>query len=120
MVLSGHLDGAGAEALSREVRLQLDRRSARGGVILFDLHGVTDSDLAARPVLVELQKFIATRARRTAWMDDRPFMKGMALWIVHFSGDQTAKVVETLEQAKTWFALDVGRVADAVRRTERR
>jgi hypothetical protein len=58
---------------------------------------------AARKHLVELQRLLGAN-RRTAWIDARPQFRGLALWVMHLSGDLSSKAVATVELAERWLS----------------
>lgn len=80
--------------------------------VLMDMTGMTSYSASAREVLVRTQKSFAECAKRTAYVADRPSIRGMALWVAHLSGDQNAKALATHEQAKRWCENAIGREAD--------
>ncbi len=79
--------------------------------ILFDLSGVERCDIAARQEMVAIQRFIATRGSRTAYLASRPRIRGITLWIVHVSQDGNARPIVTLDEAKDWLEQEIDRIS---------
>lgn len=115
--LYGILDGPTAQELEQEVRRVCDPLPPRSLEVLINLRGATTCALEARPVLAGMQKALASRARRIAYVDDRPYMRGMALWVMHLAGDGNAKAVPTEAQAEEWLQDGGGREASAGQHT---
>jgi len=109
--LYGALDGPAARGVQAEVARMTQALTPGGFEVLFQLSGASRCSLDARIVLAELQKDLAGRARRTAYVDERPVMRGMALWVMHLAGDANAKAVATLAQAEQWLRGTGGRQA---------
>lgn len=65
--------------------------------------GITECAEAAKKELVNLQKALHPRIRRSAWIDERARFRGVALWVMHLAGDQNAKAVNSLEAARVWL-----------------
>lgn len=79
--------------------------------------GVNDCLEEARAELVKLQRLVADKVQRTAWVDDRARFRGVALWVMHLANDPNAKAVATADQAAKWLASSELREAAAERRT---
>jgi len=108
--LYGSLDESTARELEQELIKTSEPLPPRSFEVMISLMGATHCALEARPVLARMQKELAHRARRTAYIDERPFMRGMALWVMHLAGDGNAKAVSTQEQAESWLQGSADRV----------
>jgi len=71
--------------------------------VLFDLRGVERCAVPTRHVLLELQRQLAERQCRTAYVSNRPRIRGIILWVIHQADDECAKVLGTLEPAERWI-----------------
>ena len=116
--LLGSLDERLASEVEREVLRVVTALPPRNFCVVFETGKMTDCSMSARPVLVRLQQSLSVRARRTAYLDDRPRFRGLALWVVHVAEDRNAKAVATPEQLHQWLEMYVGRVEDAQARAE--
>lgn len=81
--------------------------------VLVDTSLVTLCPESARAHLVSVQKELAARGRRTAWLDARAAFRGMALWVMHLAQDPNGKAVSTLQQAEAWLGSSEAREAVA-------
>jgi hypothetical protein len=99
--LFGQLDEKAAKALDAEMG-RIDAPPEGKGVV-FVTSGLSECVEAARLVLVELQKRLARRKARTAYVDERARFRGMALWVMHLAQDPNAKAVSSLDQAMRWL-----------------
>lgn len=117
--LFGHLEEPVATRLEEELAHVLAPVAAAGlrGVVV-DLCGLEECHVFARTVLVRVQKLFATKAKRTAYLADRPRFRGLALWVMHLADDSNAKAVMNEQQATDWLDGTSERLADAVARTE--
>lgn len=87
--------------------------------VLVDIRSLDDCSVSARTGLVSLQKLLARRRLRTAWVASTPRMQGLARVIILGVGDQSAATFITTEQADAWFGETTGRF-DGVMRNLRR
>lgn len=78
--------------------------------LLFDLMEVRRCELKAREELVKIQRTLAARNFRTVYLADRPRIRGITLWVVHFSEDGNARIVVNQHEAEDWLQLDVERL----------
>lgn len=101
--LYGALDQSTAQELEKEMLKVCGQFPPKSLEVLISLVGTTNCALEARPVLAHMQKELAPRARRTAYVDERPLMRGMALWVMHLAADGNAKAVSTEAQAEQWL-----------------
>lgn len=114
--LAGSLDEQLAATVEQEVLRTVETLPTGQYSVIFQTGKLSDCSMGARPVLVRLQQALSNRARRTAYLDDRPRFRGLALWVVHVAEDRNAKAVATLEQLRQWLDATVGRVEDAQHR----
>ena len=112
--LFGQLDEKAAKALDAELGKLETPTDTRG--VVFVTSGLSECVEAARLVLVELQKRLARRKARTAYVDERARFRGMALWVMHLAQDPNAKAVSSLDQAMRWLNGGDEREANASRR----
>lgn len=113
----GTLSVESVNSLERQLRQRLDSRAPRSLAVLIDLREAGGFDLEIRGALVELQRLLAARSRRTAYVSDRAHLRGLALWAMGRADDQNAKVFMSLEAAEEWLGSQGGRLDDAQRRT---
>jgi hypothetical protein len=118
--LAGSLDERLAADVEREVLSVVTPLPPGQFAVVFQTAKLSDCSMGARPVLVRLQQALSNRVRRTAYLDDRPRFRGLALWVVHVAEDRNAKAVATPEQLRQWLDSSVGRVEDAQARAEGR
>ncbi len=118
--LAGSLDERLAADVEREVLRVVTPLPPGEFAVIFQTGKLSDCSMGARPVLVRLQQALSNRVRRTAYLDDRPRFRGLALWVVHVAEDRNAKAVATPEQLRLWLDSAVGRVEDAQARAEGR
>jgi hypothetical protein len=114
--LFGEFDAKTAADLHRDVRSAAEKLAPRTFSVIFNLVGLTDCSMEARPALVEIQRTLALRASRTAYLDDRPRFRGLALWVMHLAEDPNAKAVATPEQARQWIEATYDRSSNAMAR----
>jgi hypothetical protein len=112
--LFGNLDEKAAKALDAELGRLETPIDMRG--VVFVTSGLSECVEAARLVLVEMQKRLARRKARTAYVDERARFRGMALWVMHLAQDPNAKAVSSLDQAMRWLSGGDEREVNASRR----
>lgn len=78
--------------------------------LLVDLTGMSGFTSEARRALADLQQALAARAVRTAFVADRPRLRGLALWLAHTTNDPLARPFHQRTQAEAWLASREGRV----------
>lgn len=108
----GSFGDSDAADLERELQRMISIMPVGRYNVLMDMMGMTNYSTSARDVLVRVQKSFAEFAKRTAYVANRPNIRGMALWVAHLSGDQNAKALATVDQAKGWWAETIGREVD--------
>jgi anti-anti-sigma regulatory factor len=97
VTLAGLLDTEAAESLDR---LELPPSTRE---VVVDLLQVTRCTPEARQVLVRVQERWRRRGYRTAWLSDRPAIRGAALWVMHQAHDTNGKAVGSIVQADRWL-----------------
>jgi hypothetical protein len=108
----GSFSDSDAAELERELQRMISVMPVGRYNVLMDMMGMTNYSASARDVLVRVQKSFAEFAKRTAYIANRPNIRGMALWVAHLSGDQNAKALATHDQAKGWWNETLGREAE--------
>jgi hypothetical protein len=81
--------------------------------VLMDVRALDDCTMSARGGLSSLQKLLARRQIRTAWLAGTPRVQGLARMIIVALGDQRAATFMTAQQADAWFTETAGRL-DAI------
>ena len=112
VIFEGTLAAPDAQALEKEIDRMVGVMRVRRYNVLMDMTGLIGYTNEARDSLVRIQTVLADVCRRTAYVANRPNIRGMALWIAHLSGDQNVKAVATREQAQHWWSSQVGRVEE--------
>lgn len=115
ITLVGALSGAVLVGLHDELVQRLE--SGEVECILFDLRDVRACDLSGREALVAVQRYLAEKDRRTAYLARRPRIRGVTLWVVHVAEDGKAKPVVSLDDAEDWFGLTESRLDEIERST---
>ncbi len=115
--LGGNLTGEQLERVEPDVRAAIGRVNGQFG-ILWDLRKVRRCDLAARQTMQKLQTEIAERSLRSAYVVSRPRIRGVALWVVHTSGDALARPFANHNQAMDWLDNSQGRIQVIVSRAK--
>lgn len=118
--LFGPLDDRGVASLERDLESATLALAPKSFSVVINSMGMTDCAMSARDVLVRIQSRLAKVAARTAWIDDRPRFRGLALWVMHLAEDGNAKALSTMEQVRAWLQSSVDRVQDAQMRAEAR
>lgn len=111
----GAIDEPDVAALARDLQRMVKVLTPGGFNVLFNCVELPRYTLPARDALVAVQQSVAKVAKRTAYLADRPNIRGMALWVAHLSEDQNVKVVVTQAQAEEWWNATEGRVEQAKR-----
>ena len=113
--LTGNLDTGTAAELEKTMGELCKKLPPQSFHVTFVLLGLSECAQDARPILVRIQQTLAHSARRTAYLDDRPRFRGLALWVMHVAEDPTAKAVATPAQARAWLSQAEPRTGDARR-----
>lgn len=90
-----------------------------GWELLVDLTELDGFDGEARLELQALQRALAAQEVRTAFVADRPRIRGLALWLAHTSNDPLARPFHHRQQAEAWLASREGRVQSITEYLER-
>lgn len=101
--ISGVLSSTLTQQLWADLLAWIARQPSARFDTLLDLRRVVDCSPDARAALVQVQKLLSTGARRTAYVANRPRLRGVALWVLHASEDAYGRAVATPEQASAWF-----------------
>jgi anti-anti-sigma regulatory factor len=110
------LDEETTSELDRKILAALGEAGQRRAEALFDLRAVRTFDLNCRHLLIAAQKILAQRARRTAYLADRPHVRGLATWLIHHSADGNACVAMSQAQADAWLSSSGERIPSAQQR----
>lgn len=78
-----------------------------------DMGAMTDCRILARGRLADTHLRLKPRLRRSAYLSDRPRLRGVALWIIHVADDANAKAVRDRKLAEAWLEKSVGRLQSA-------
>ena len=100
--IDGALDERLASELGTAVARMLDENKFT--TALFDLRGVEQTTALARERLTDMQRALAARHTRTAYLADQARFRGFAGLVIHFAGDQNARAFPTEHQTKAWLA----------------
>lgn len=113
---TGSVDADDVIALSGRL---LPNDMGTGWELLVDLTEVSGFDADARRELQTLQRALAAQEVRTAFVADRPRVRGLALWLAHTSNDPLARPFHLRAQAEAWLASREGRVQSITEYLER-
>lgn len=102
IVLRGELLEAAVMRLQRDVARLLGGLPSDSGII-FDLGAVVRCDPAACRKLATLQRRLGAHGCRTAWLAERPQLRGVAWWIVSAARDHHAIPVGDEPAAQAWL-----------------
>jgi hypothetical protein len=101
--LREHLDEGTALACERELHTQAALAKDASLDVLWDLRELTGYTLEARNVLVRMQSFLGSKARRTVYVAERAEPRGLALWAVHMASHWHAHLSKDLASARAWL-----------------
>lgn len=82
--------------------------------VVLDLRTIDDCTPGARGGLSSLQKLLARRRIRTAWLVSTPRMQGVAKVVILGVADQQAASFINMQQAELWFTQEAGRIEGVV------
>jgi ABC-type transporter Mla MlaB component len=102
--LCGELDESQAQTLAAELRERLTSVTPGTYAIVFDLDELRRCSVEGRAVLAELQRYLGGVIRRTAYVTNRPLIRGVALWICHSAPDANARAFPTHDAAAAWLS----------------
>ena len=100
----GAIDEDLALRCEREVRAQLALAAEGSLRVLWDLSAVESYSFEARMVIVRLQRFLASKAARTAYVAVAAAPRSLALWAARMGNDGRACIAADHESAETWLA----------------
>lgn len=100
--LGGEFDDVMAEQLEKALGEILEKRSGAFHTLV-DLCGLEECSVFARTVLVRIQRALAAKSQRTAYLANQSRFRGLGLWICHLAEDPNARAVVTEEAAEAWF-----------------
>jgi hypothetical protein len=114
--VQGELWGALAPAQLAELEAALVAAEAGPGPrrLLLRTEEVTACEPAAEARWVLLQRRLARGSWRTAYLDARPWGRGLALRVAHRAEDAHARPVGSEAQAQAWLAGTQGRLDEAL------
>lgn len=107
--LRGEVGTEDIERLSNDLLPRIDALDT-GGALIIDMIETASLPLDARMRLMELQRGIAPRQVRTAFVADRPRFRGIGLFVAHVSEDPNARCFNRLDEAKAWLSSGEGRL----------
>ncbi len=102
LVLHGNLEGESLPCVADALDALLSE-IAEGSRVLIDLGNVESCDPAACRTLARIQRRLRDRGCRTAWLAQRPRLRGLALWIVYAANDPHATPVGDADLADAWL-----------------
>lgn len=103
----GVIDEHDVDALTRQL---IPNDMGADWELLVDMTEMSGFTPEARQGLAALQQALAARAVRTAFVADRPRLRGLALWLAHTTNDPLARPFHQRAQAESWLASREGRV----------
>lgn len=113
--LYGELDESRAQTLDAELRERLTVATPGAYAMTFDLGELRRCSVEGRAVLAELQRYLGGVIRRTAYVTNRPLIRGVALWICHSAPDANARAFPTHDAAAAWLSSSEARGAVLMR-----
>jgi hypothetical protein len=102
--LAGTIDEEIALTCERETRVQLALVADASLLVLWDLSAVVGYSLEARMVIVRLQRYLTTKADRTAYIAAEPTPRSLALWAARMGNDSRACIAADHDSARAWLA----------------
>jgi hypothetical protein len=102
--LVGAIDEEIALCCERETRAQLSLVAEGSLQVLWDLSALTSYSFEARLVVVRLQRFLTTKAERTAYLAFAPAPRSLALWAARMGNDSHACIAADHESAEAWLS----------------
>jgi hypothetical protein len=101
--LLGTIDEEIALSCEREARAQLALVADRSLRVMWDLSAVVGYSLEARMVIVRLQRFLTTKADRTAYVAADAAPRSLAVWAARMGNDARACIAADHEGARAWL-----------------
>jgi hypothetical protein len=102
--LLGVLDEETALRCERETRTDLAAAADGSLRVLWDLSTVTSYSLEARGVIVRLQRFLAQKAQRTAYVAPDATPRSLALWAARMGNEAGACIAADQAGAEAWLS----------------
>jgi len=102
--MAGAIDEDLAMRCEREARAQLALAAERSLRVLWNLSAVESYSFEARVVIVRLQRFLSTKADRTAYVAVAATPRSLALWAARMGNDARACIAADHESAEAWLA----------------
>ena len=112
--LGGEIDEETVLGCERETRSRVSLVEPNSLHVVWDLRDVVSYSFEARIVLVRLQRFLASKALRTAYIAGEPVARSLALWAAHMAGHAAQApisptcIVPDLPSANAWLSEDDG------------
>jgi len=103
----GSIDAHDVDRLASEL---LPNDMGNGWELLVDWTELSGYTPEARQALLQLQRALAERSVRTAFVAERPRLRGLALWLAHTTNDPLARPFHQRAQADAWLASREGRI----------
>jgi len=100
--LRGAFEVDDAHQLDAALAEHLQGMTPGAALVIIDLNDLARCSVAARDVLLEIQRRLSRVARRTAWVTNRPLNRGLGLFICHRSEDGNARTFPDLDHAEAW------------------
>ncbi len=101
VTVAGVLDADSGKTLDASVRAEL----AMGPIerVLVDLRGLTNCELLGRAALTDLQTWLRSRVKRTAYVTATPRFRGMTHIVIHNALDENAATFVQRAEADAWL-----------------
>lgn len=112
VVLTGHLDAALVGRLEAAVDAWTP---ADRPPLVIDLTGVEGYEPEAREALVAVNRAVAAKAGRHAYLARTALMRGLSLWVMHMANDLDGRAVGSDKQVEAWLHGDRGRLENSFR-----
>jgi hypothetical protein len=101
--MAGAIDEELAMRCEREARAQLALAAPASLRVLWDLSAVDSYSFEARVVIVRLQRFLSTKADRTAYVAVAATPRSLALWAARMGNDARACIAADFASAEAWL-----------------
>jgi hypothetical protein len=102
--LLGALDEEIALCCERETRADLAATAEGSLRVLWDLSSVIGYSIEARGVIVRLQRFLARKAQRTAYIAPDATPRSLALWAARMGDEAGACIAADRAGAEAWLS----------------
>lgn len=101
VTVAGVLDGDTGRQLDTSVRAEVEAASVDR--VLVDLRGLTNCELLGRAALTDLQTWLRSKVKRTAYVTSTPRFRGMTHIVIHNALDENAGTFVQREEADAWL-----------------